>query len=367
MNKSLLIIILLLLPGLVFAQNYVGYTIRGEIKGAPDGNVYILKMFNGDTLNRGVISSGKFTIEKNEKFSGDVTVLCINENRIFSNLFIEPGVITITGEYSKPSTIQASGTPSNDAWILYQKNVAPYNQKIDNLGAAYRVEKDPAKKNAINQERGKAYDDFYTFKKEFAYKYNNTIIAPMFLSAGTGYLDYKGLKELLAKLDPKTPENWYTNRLLERADIMSRCDYGKVAPDFTLKDPYGKKITLSSLRGQVVLIDFWASWCAPCRAENKNVVELYKKYNPKGFTVMSVSIDEDKNKWVEAVEKDNLPWKNQVSSLVGWECPVAKMYGLGYGMTGVPYSMLLDKEGKVCGYNLRGEELKAKLVELFGE
>jgi len=362
-----LLLIFLFVPYLTIAQVNNGYTVKGSITGAPDGYVYILKMFNGDTLDRGVIKSGIFTIEKKGNIIGDAAVLCINTERVFPYLFIEPGIITVTGEFGKPASIKAAGTPSNDAWIKYQQEVAPINARMEQTGEALKTERDPAKRKIISEERGKAYDDFYAFRKKFAEKYNNTIIAPMFLSAGIGNLDYKGMCNLMAKLDPDAPENWFTNRLKERTDILSRCDYGKVAPDFTLKDPYGKKITLSSLKGQVVLVDFWASWCAPCRAENKNVVELYKKYNPKGFTVMSVSIDEDKEKWTAAVEKDNLPWKNQVSSLVGWECPVAKLFGLGYGMTGVPYSLLLDKEGKVCGYNLRGEELKAKLEEIFGE
>ncbi|MFA5848677.1 MAG: TlpA disulfide reductase family protein [Bacteroidales bacterium] len=365
MKKILLFI--LFIPFLALAQNKSGYTINGNITGAPDGPVYILNAFDGDTLNAGVVKSGVFKIEKKEKFLGTVTVLFIGKARTLSNLFIEPGVITISGDFTKPVTIKATGTPSNDAWNKYQIEIAPIDAKINKERAAIKAETDPVKKKALLEENSKSYDAFYAFRRSFAIKHNNTILAPMFLSAGTGNLDYRGLCDLLNLFDPKTPDNWYTNRLKDRADIMSRCDYGKVAPDFTLKDPYGKKITLSSLRGQVVHVDFWASWCAPCRAENKNVVELYNKYHTKGFTVMGVSIDEDKEKWVRAVEADNLPWKNQVSSLVGWECPVARMYGLAYGMTGVPYSILLDKEGKVCGYNLRGEELAAKLKEIFGE
>ena len=365
--KKVTLILLLIIPLVASAQKNPGYTIKGNLTGAPDGKVYIINQFDGDTLNCGEIKGGNFVIEKKEKFLGTVSTLIVGDVRTLPNLFIEPGTITIKGEFGKASTIKASGTPSNDAWNIYQKEIAPLDEKINKERAAIKAETDPAKKKALLAENGKSYDAFYEFRKNFAKKYNNTIIAPMFLSAGTGYLDYKGLCELMKVFDPATPENWYTNRLKERTDIMSRVDYGKVAPDFTLKDPDGKKITLSSLRGSVVLVDFWASWCAPCRAENKNVVELYNKYHAKGFTVMSVSIDEDREKWVKAVKDDNLPWKNQVSSLVGWECPVAKLYGLAYGMTGVPYSVLLDKEGKLCGYNLRGEELKNKLKDIFGE
>lgn len=360
-------LLLLIFPLTLSAQNKIGYTIKGNISGAPDGKVYIINQFDGDTLNSGNIKEGNFVIEKREKFLGTVSTLLIGDVRTLPNLFIEPGTITISGEFGKPSTIKAKGTPSNDAWNIYQREVAPLDEKINRERAAIKAEGDPDKKRALLEENQKSYDAFYEFRRNFAKKHNNTIIAPMFLSAGTGYLDYKGLCELMSIFDPATPENWYTNRLKERTDIMSRVDYGKVAPDFTLKDPDGKKIRLSSLKGSVVLVDFWASWCAPCRAENKNVVELYNKYHSKGFTVMGVSIDEDREKWVKAVKDDDLPWKNQVSSLVGWECPVAKLFGLAYGMTGVPYSVLLDKEGKLCGYNLRGEELKKRLIEIFGE
>jgi thiol-disulfide isomerase/thioredoxin len=135
----------------------------------------------------------------------------------------------------------------------------------------------------------------------------------------------------------------------------------KIAPEITLKNPDGKTIKLSSLRGQVVLVDFWASWCGPCRKENPNVVRLYKQYKDKGFTVYSVSLDKDAASWKRAIEADGLIWPNHVSDLLQWESPMQKLYGFD----GIPYTVLLNKEGKIIGTNLRGAALEQKLKEVL--
>ncbi len=365
--KKVILLFILIIPLIVRAQINQGYTIKGSIDNAPDGPVVVKNMYNGDTVISGIIKSGHFVLENKKKFLGVATTLHINEKKIMSNLFIEPGTIYLSGDYNNPISIKASGTASNDAWNIYLTKVAPYEDMIASVKKAYSLENDTVKKKELSAGSSKAYDDYYQFRRSFATKYNNTIIAPMFLSAGTGNLDYKGLCELMDIFDKSIPDNWYLKRLKERREIMSKIDYGKEAPDFTLKNPDGEKITLSKYHGDIVLVDFWASWCKPCRAENINLIDLYNRYNPRGFTILSVSIDENKDKWVKAINDDNLPWDTHVSSLVGWECPVARLFGLGFGMTGVPYSILLDREGKLCGYNLRGEDLKIKLQEIFGE
>ncbi|MBQ0015732.1 MAG: TlpA family protein disulfide reductase [Bacteroidales bacterium] len=137
---------------------------------------------------------------------------------------------------------------------------------------------------------------------------------------------------------------------------------GMDAPDIAMKDMTGKIRKLSDLRGKIVLLDFWASWCGPCRKENPNVVSLYKKYHAQGFDIYSVSLDKSKDAWAKAIAEDGLEWENHVSDLSGWSSTGGKTYGI----SSVPSTVLIGKDGKIIARNLRGGELAAKLKELFG-
>ena len=134
-----------------------------------------------------------------------------------------------------------------------------------------------------------------------------------------------------------------------------------MAPDIILKDSAGKDLALSSLRGKVVLIDFWASWCGPCRQENPNVVRTYNAYKDKGFTIFSVSLDQDRGRWLGAIAKDQLTWPSHVSDLRGWQSAGAKLYGV----SSIPATFLLGKDGKIVAKNLRGESLESELQKLI--
>ena len=150
--------------------------------------------------------------------------------------------------------------------------------------------------------------------------------------------------------------------LNNKVKAMASFTVGGEAPDFAQNSPEGKTISLSSLRGKVVLIDFWASWCGPCRKENPHVKKLYSQYKDKGFDILGVSLDKTKSRWTAAIAKDGLPW-HQVSDLKGWKNEVA----LQYGVTSIPQTVLVDKEGKIIARNLRGPALDKKLAEIFAK
>ena len=141
---------------------------------------------------------------------------------------------------------------------------------------------------------------------------------------------------------------------------MESLSVGRVAPDFTVQTPEGKSFTMYSVKAKLKIIDFWASWCGPCRGENPHVVEIYKEYHPKGLEIFGVSLDNNKEAWVKAIADDGLVWKHG-SDLKGWQSAPAQLYSV----TGIPHTVLLDENNKIIAKNLRGDELKQKIAELL--
>ena len=178
-------------------------------------------------------------------------------------------------------------------------------------------------------------------------------------------LDMTNDFDIIDKTDAATykayPENEFVKQRHQQVNVERKTAIGAQAPDIALTDPDGKIRKLSSLKGKVVLIDFWASWCGPCRKENPNVVAVYQKYHDLGFEIYSVSLDKDRDSWLKAIAKDNLLWPDHVSDLKYWKSEGAA----AYGVTSIPYTVLVDKKGRIVAKKLRGEELENKVKELL--
>lgn len=177
--------------------------------------------------------------------------------------------------------------------------------------------------------------------------------------------DAETYADLFEAVDNGLKEKYADNQFVKYVanKVRTNLGPGRMAPEIAMPDPDGKTRKLSDLRGKVVMIDFWASWCRPCRMENPNVVKLYKKYHDKGFEIYSVSLDKDRSQWLRAIDQDGLEWANHVSDLNGW----TSSGGATYGITSVPSTVLIDRQGRIIARNLRGEQLANKLKEIFGE
>lgn len=303
----------------------------------------------------------------------------------FFVLILQPGEkVAVMADYAQLNkSYSVKGSVHSQKLLEFVNLVNHYvieRDSIQNKVKEFAGKGDQASANKANQEATEAYNRFIVNRDKFI---NDNPASPALLGAlnhinqnqdlelmrkienalGTsmpGSPFHESVKQLRMNLEAKLAEEQRKQK--EQAELAGRIAPGKPAPAIEMNDANGNPLPLSSLKGKYVLIDFWASWCGPCRKENPNVVRVYNKYKDKGFTVYSVSIDSQKANWLAAIEKDGLSWPNHVSQLLGWQTPILKEYGI----TGIPFTVLIDKEGNIIQTNLRGPMLEQKLIEIFG-
>lgn len=278
--------------------------------------------------------------------------------------------VSITADAKNLADAKISGSAETDAFNEFNTISKKYKKNIDSLQQVFQTEmmknpNDSAKINQMKNEIDKTYQGIITqWADELAKKVNQhkdkfaSIIALQMLDPQKYLEVYQNLDQSLGSKYPNHPMVQMLHKIVAQQSALAP---GTPCPEIALPGPDGKEVRLSSFRGKVVLIDFWASWCKPCRAEMPNVVALYKKYKDKGFEILGVSLDKDKESWMKAIKEDGITWP-QASDLKFWNSDVVPVFNV----EAIPYTILVDKEGKIIAKGLRGQDLENKLKEVLG-
>ena len=358
---------LLLLALFVFfaCQQKKGYKIEGQLNGLNDGRV-ILKHKRDDQWNpvdSTKAEGGAFSFEGKLE-NPEMYVVTVDTIGTFK-LFVENSDIEITGNTDSLNNLNIKGSDIHSNYSGFQEKVGEYDRKIKSLYNDYRTAKREGKEeraSEIEEEYGEVSENKTEYIKQFARDRTHSVLSPYVTSRYLfPYLEFQELDSTYKALDTLVKKSRYARKLKERRDVLQRVQVGKPFIDFTLPNPEGESVTFSDYIGDgYVLLDFWASWCTPCRKENPNLVENYKKYSDQGFQIFGVSLDKKEEAWTKAIEADSLTWP-QVSDLKGWNSDVSKKYGV----MSIPSNVLINKKGKIVAKDLRGEELNEKLAEIY--
>ena len=367
MKKFFITSIVILLGISSFAQkNENGFTIKCNITNLKNSPVKLVAYRRNEPLIVDSTSSidGNFTFKVKNILIPELVYVVFADAKTYFPMFIENNEMSIRGDYKKLDRVAINGSNTQ----------RDYEQIISELSIFTNLENETNNKYQEAQNKKDVmlmqhYDSIMSQIKEnqmkflygVAFNKNKSVIAPYIVVSQLIYnIETNVLDSIYKNFDKSIANSEYVKIIKERLDVIKKVSIGQVAPDIIMADTNGVPFKLSSLRGKVILIDFWASWCRPCRGENPNVVAAYNAYKDKGFDILGVSLDQNKASWIKAISDDKLTW-HHVSDLKGWQSEAGKLYGVN----SIPHSVLLDKRGVIIATDLRGEELLKKLDELI--
>lgn len=354
-------------------QSKSTFELKGKLSNAHGDTVYLELM--EPTGLKGIDTvildeKGEFIMTPDIKEPGFYR-LQISDKNFATLIFDANQKVTLTGDaVSLATNCKVEGSPDSKLFLDVAQVSTKNYQKRDSLqnifqAFATKFQGSPVRIDSMSKSLEKDYNSLLAAHNKYLQNLIEKNLTSLASLAAIQQLPAEEFIDTYIKVDEslfaKYPNSPYIKSFHEDVLSKKKLANGTPAPEITMNNQDGKPLSLSSLKGKVVLIDFWASWCAPCRAENPNVVKAYANYKSKGFEVFSVSLDADGGKWKLAIQKDNLSWASHVCDFKAWQSPVVPQYGF----KGIPYNVLIDKDGKILAKNLRGEELEKKLAEVF--
>jgi len=322
-----------------------GFLIDGTVSGYPDGTtVSLLNGNNGAPEGTSVVTKGKFSFTGQTTFP-DFRVITFTGGAPFITLFLDNSLVTINAKKDELESAIIKGSASQNDFAKFMGIYKPYEKLFTG---------EPVTDATVKNNAEQAFAKFIQENKE-------SYITPLAIYRHYQLTESDSLMEVEFNSLGVMPKNSPIGGIIAKQIADSKKNpIGKPLADFSQADTSGTQVTLSSLRGKYVLVDFWASWCRPCRMENPNVVNVYTRFKDKNFTVLGVSLDQAKPAWLDAIKMDGLTWTH-VSDLKGWGNEVAHQFEI----QSIPQNFLLDPQGNVIAKNLRGPALESKLASLI--
>ena len=353
-----------------------GYTINGTITGeVADGTEVYLK--KSDDNNR-LVDIDTVTVTKGTfVFSGtqdqpEMHYIFVDQLGGYAAAVLENGVIEFSAHKDSLGFAQSTGTPQNEFLLDFQKKSRKVSQQAMNIQQDIRAAnnaRDTVLINSLQEELNELRDEYEVFEMDYIKSNPNALISALLIERAINNRssDAQELQGLYDGLSPEIKETESAKKVLKTLDELKKreanskdTNVGSVAPNFSAPTPSGELLALNDIKGKATLIDFWAAWCRPCRAENPNVVKVYNKYRGKGLSIIGVSLDKTAEAWKKAIEEDGLDW-HHVSNVAYFNDAIAKLYNVD----AIPATFLLDENGVIIAKNLRGPALEARVSELL--